>query len=54
MMFNDFGKRPPQFGDATAVANAILESGHKFDEGMLIYNKFRYSLLTPFPHSMTY
>ena len=41
MMFNDFGKKPPQFNDATTVANAILESGYQFEEGILIYNKFR-------------
>jgi len=41
MMFNDVGKKAPQFGDATAVANAILNSGFEFSEGILIYNKFR-------------
>ncbi|XP_054163665.1 ATP synthase subunit gamma, mitochondrial-like [Oppia nitens] len=41
MMFNDIGKRPPQFTDATIVANAILESGLQFNEGILIYNKFK-------------
>jgi len=41
MMFNDFGKRPPQFGDALTVANAILQSGHEFERGVIIYNRFR-------------
>jgi F-type H+-transporting ATPase subunit gamma len=41
MLFNDFGKRPPQFGDAIKVANAILESGYEFEEGILIYNRFK-------------
>lgn len=41
MMFNDFGKRPPQFGDATKVANSILESGYEFEQGILIYNRFK-------------
>ncbi|CAG2121763.1 unnamed protein product [Medioppia subpectinata] len=41
MMFNDIGKKAPQFGDATTIANAILESGHEFTEGIIIYNKFK-------------
>lgn len=41
MMFNDFGKKPPQFGDAITVANAILNSGYEFDRGILVYNRFR-------------
>jgi len=41
MSFNDFGKKPPLFEDATAVANAILESGFEFDNGMLLYNRFK-------------
>ena len=30
-----------QFGDAAAVANAVLTSGHEFDHGKLLYNKYR-------------
>lgn len=41
MTFNDYGKKPPVFDDATAVANAIFESGYEFDSGTLIYNKFK-------------
>lgn len=41
MSFNDFGKKPPVFEDATAVANAILESGFEFDSGILLYNRFK-------------
>jgi len=41
MMFNDFGKRPPQFGDALTVANGILDSGYEFEEGILLYNRFK-------------
>jgi len=41
MMFNEFGKRPPQFGDAVRVANSILESGYDFETGILIYNRFK-------------
>lgn len=41
MMFNDFGKRPPTFGDATTVASAILNSGYEFDQGVILYNRFK-------------
>jgi len=41
MMFNDFGKRPPSFGDATTVANAILNCGYEFEQGVILYNRFK-------------
>lgn len=41
MMFNDFGKKPPQFGDALTVANEILQSGIEFERGILVYNQFK-------------
>merc|ERR1719370_2563346 len=37
----DYGRRPPTFDDASAVAQAILECGFEFDKGILLYNKFR-------------
>lgn len=39
---NDIGRLPPQFGDASRVANAILNSGFEFDKGTLFYNQFKY------------
>lgn len=41
MMFNDFGKRPPQFGDAREVAQQILNSNIEFERGIIIYNRFK-------------
>lgn len=41
MMFNDFGKRPPQFGDAVTVATNLLDSKFEFDRGIILYNYFR-------------
>lgn len=41
MLFNDFGKRPPQFGDALTVASNILDSEFEFDKGIIIYNQFK-------------
>lgn len=41
MMFNDFGKKPPQFGDALTVATKVLEAGYEFDRGIILYNRFK-------------
>jgi len=41
MMFNDFGKRPPTFADAIVVSNAILQSGYEFDQGVILFNRFK-------------
>merc|ERR1711881_44709 len=38
---SEIGRLPPQFGDASKVANAILNSGYEFDTGKMFYNKFR-------------
>merc|ERR1712154_459156 len=39
--FNDYGKRPPIFSDASLVANTILNSGYDYDRSTLIYNLFK-------------
>lgn len=41
MVFSEFGKKPPIFEDATTVANAILNSGHDFEKGVVYFNKFK-------------
>jgi F-type H+-transporting ATPase subunit gamma len=41
MHFNEIGKRPPTFSDASIVAQGILDSGFSFDKGIIIYNRFR-------------
>merc|ERR1712045_1074915 len=38
---SEIGRLAPQFGDASKIANAILNSGYEFDSGKLYYNKFR-------------
>uniref|UniRef100_A0A914Y344 F-ATPase gamma subunit n=1 Tax=Panagrolaimus superbus TaxID=310955 RepID=A0A914Y344_9BILA len=38
---NDIGRQPPTFEDASIAANQILNSGYEFDEGHIIYNKFK-------------
>ena len=37
----EYGRKPPTFDDAAAVANAVLECGFDFDKGILLYNKFK-------------
>jgi len=41
MTFNEVGKKPPTFADASLVAREICDSGYKFDCGSLYYNVFR-------------
>jgi len=41
MSFNEVGKRPATFADASLVAKQIFDSGYKFDCGSLYYNVFR-------------
>lgn len=41
MVGSEIGRLPPQFSDAAAVANAVLTSGHEFDQGKLLYNKYK-------------
>ncbi|VDL71451.1 unnamed protein product [Nippostrongylus brasiliensis] len=38
---NDIGRAPPTFADASIAAKAILESGFEFDEGLILFNKFK-------------
>jgi len=37
----EYGRKPPTFDDASAVANMVLECGFEFDKGILLYNKFK-------------
>lgn len=38
---NDIGRQPPSFEDASIAANEILNSGYKFDEGEILFNRFK-------------
>lgn len=38
----EVGRKPPNFGDASIVATELLNSGYEFDQGSVIYNRFRY------------
>ncbi|XP_032629215.1 ATP synthase F(1) complex subunit gamma, mitochondrial isoform X3 [Chelonoidis abingdonii] len=39
--FKEVGRKPPSFGDASVIALELLNSGYEFDEGSVIYNRFR-------------
>ncbi|XP_058718635.1 ATP synthase subunit gamma, mitochondrial-like isoform X3 [Poecile atricapillus] len=41
LTFKEVGRRPPSFGDASVIALELLNSGFEFDEGSVIYNRFR-------------
>merc|ERR1712142_483510 len=49
MVGSEIGRLPPQFGDASKVANAILTSGFEFDSGKMLYN--RYNSVVPYTTS---
>ncbi|KAE9556487.1 hypothetical protein FO519_000372 [Halicephalobus sp. NKZ332] len=38
---NEIGRQPPSFEDASIAANEILNSGYKFDEGEILFNRFK-------------
>merc|ERR1712203_925855 len=38
---SEIGRLPPQFGDASKIASAILNCGFEFDAGKLYYNEFK-------------
>ncbi|KAI6239693.1 ATP synthase subunit gamma, mitochondrial [Aphelenchoides fujianensis] len=38
---NEIGRAPPTFEDASIAANGILNSGYEFDDGAILYNRFK-------------
>ncbi|XP_068611254.1 ATP synthase subunit gamma, mitochondrial isoform X2 [Brachionichthys hirsutus] len=41
MNCKEVGRKPPSFGDASIVAAELLNSGYEFDQGTVIFNRFR-------------
>nr|KAF6499096.1 ATP synthase F1 subunit gamma [Molossus molossus] len=39
--FKEVGRKPPTFGDASVIALELLNSGYEFDEGSIVFNRFR-------------
>lgn len=38
----EVGRKPPNFGDASVIAAELLNSGYEFDQGSIVFNRFRY------------
>jgi len=48
--FNELGRKPPQFEEASFIAEQIVDSGYEFDVCKMLYNKFKSAIsyeLTP-------
>ncbi|CAL8340081.1 unnamed protein product [Arctogadus glacialis] len=41
MTCKEVGRKPPTFADASIIAGEVLNSGYEFDQGSVIFNKFR-------------
>ncbi|XP_061124546.1 ATP synthase subunit gamma, mitochondrial isoform X2 [Syngnathus typhle] len=39
--FKEVGRKPPTFGDASVIAGELLNAGYEFDQGAVVYNRFR-------------
>ncbi|KAM4748066.1 ATP synthase F(1) complex subunit gamma, mitochondrial isoform 1-T1 [Rhinophrynus dorsalis] len=39
--FKEVGRKPPSFGDASVIASELLNSGYEFDQGSVVFNRFR-------------
>ncbi|XP_037099580.1 ATP synthase subunit gamma, mitochondrial isoform X2 [Syngnathus acus] len=37
----EVGRKPPTFGDASVIAGELLNAGYEFDQGAVVYNRFR-------------
>uniref|UniRef100_A0A3B3Z7X4 ATP synthase subunit gamma n=2 Tax=Periophthalmus magnuspinnatus TaxID=409849 RepID=A0A3B3Z7X4_9GOBI len=37
----EVGRKPPSFGDASIIATELLNSGYEFDQGAVVFNRFR-------------
>lgn len=41
MTFNEIGRRPPTFPEASFIAEQVLGSGHEYESGEIVFNKFK-------------
>ncbi|XP_039524490.1 ATP synthase subunit gamma, mitochondrial isoform X1 [Pimephales promelas] len=37
----EVGRKPPSFVDASIIATELLDSGYEFDQGTIVFNRFR-------------
>lgn len=40
----EVGRKPPTFTDASVIASELINSGYEFDQGSIIFNRFRYKV----------
>ncbi|KAG8005506.1 ATP synthase subunit gamma [Nibea albiflora] len=41
LLHRKVGRKPPTFADASIVATELMNSGYEFDQGSVIFNRFR-------------
>ncbi|XP_044135979.1 ATP synthase subunit gamma, mitochondrial-like isoform X2 [Bufo gargarizans] len=41
LTFKEVGRKPPTFGDASVITSELLNSGYEFDQGSVVFNRFR-------------
>ncbi|XP_043944298.1 ATP synthase subunit gamma, mitochondrial isoform X2 [Protopterus annectens] len=41
LTFKEVGRKPASFGDASIIATELLNSGYEFNQGSVIFNRFR-------------
>ncbi|XP_053572408.1 ATP synthase subunit gamma, mitochondrial isoform X3 [Bombina bombina] len=41
LTFKEVGRKPPTFNDASVIASELLNSGYEFDQGTVVFNRFR-------------
>ncbi|XP_067640697.1 ATP synthase subunit gamma, mitochondrial [Eurosta solidaginis] len=41
MVANEVGRLPPTFLDASKIAHEVIKTGYDFNEGQIVYNKFK-------------
>jgi len=41
MSMNEVGRKPPSFEDASIIAQSIMNSGYKFNQGDIYFNRFK-------------
>jgi F-type H+-transporting ATPase subunit gamma len=41
LSMNEIGRKPPTFEDASIIAQAIMNSGYKFNQGDIYFNRFK-------------
>lgn len=41
MAVNEYGRKPPNFTEASLIASSIMDSGYEFDNAQIIFNTFR-------------